>query len=56
METGILGFVINGTYFGPAYKTEELTKGEIFPAVAFLKAIDCTIIKKPIPAIIKSYI
>lgn len=53
MDVGILGFVVNGMYHGPAYITPALMKGEIFPAVAFLKTIDCVIVEKPVPSTIK---
>lgn len=46
MDKGILGFVINGQYQGHAFTSPLLCTGTIYPAVSFLKAIDCIITSK----------
>lgn len=46
MDKGILGFVINGQYQGHAFTNHLLSTGTIYPAVSFLKAIDCIITSK----------
>lgn len=53
MNKGELGFVINGKYQGPAFTSESLTHGTIYPAVSFLKSIDCTILKKKVPETVR---
>ena len=55
MYKGILGFTLNGEYFGIAFKDTELEKGPIYPAVSLLRKSGCTLVSaKQIPSFIKS--
>ena len=41
MNTGVLGFSLNGEYMGVAYRDQKLTHGPIYPAVALLHCAGC---------------
>ena len=53
VDAGILGFVVNGLYYGPAYVSSKLKQQEIYPAVAFMKAVEVMIEPKPVPLALK---
>ena len=49
MVEGTLSFSKNGEHWGIAFKDEELTKGELFAAVAPIYAGDSFVLKRPCP-------
>jgi E3 ubiquitin-protein ligase NRDP1 len=50
MNRGILSFALNNEPFGPAFKTEALKKGPIYPAISLLHCAGCKLITgKPAP-------
>jgi len=44
MNKGTLSFSLNGESFGPAFKSEALTKGPIWPAVSLLHCAGCKLV------------
>ena len=43
MRKGILGFSLNGEFFGIAFKDKLLEKGPIYPAISLLRKCSCTL-------------
>jgi hypothetical protein len=50
MDKGILSFSLAGNNFGPAYQSDKLKTGPIYPAVAILNQGGFHIRSLPIPA------
>jgi E3 ubiquitin-protein ligase NRDP1 len=52
MDTGEMYYCLNGEDFGVAFKSDQLMKGPVYPAIALLHCSGCTIKGElPIPKI-----